>query len=95
MRIKHAFIVAILSMFVWQGVADAASISTRVRILESKVAKHDKEIKMSEQSRQDNNAKVDKGLAKIQALENKLTKILKEEEKQKNVDRTDKRYAFP
>ena len=45
MVLKRIIIATVLSLFVWQGVADAASISTRVRILESKVAKQHKQIK--------------------------------------------------
>ncbi|BCN92955.1 hypothetical protein THMIRHAM_07400 [Thiomicrorhabdus immobilis] len=95
MIFKKVFVATILSLFVWQSVADAASISTRVRILESKVAKQDKQIKASEQSQKNSEAKVDKSLAKMQALEKKLSKLLKEDGKEKTAERADKRYAFP
>lgn len=95
MTLKKTLVVTILSLFVWQSVADAASISTRVRILESKVAKQDKKIKASEESQKHSEAKVDKSLAKMQALEKKLSKLLKEDNKDKIVERADKRYAFP
>ncbi|MDX1351436.1 MAG: hypothetical protein R3254_00390 [Thiomicrorhabdus sp.] len=93
--VKRIFVVMTLSLFMWQSVADAASISTRVRILESKVAKHEKTMKASQQSQQESAQKVDKGLAKIQALEKKISKLLKDEESGKDVERADKRYAFP
>jgi len=79
MIVKKVIVGLVLSMFVWQGLADAASISTRVRILESKVAKQDKVIKDSAQSQQDSAVKVDRSLAKIQALEKKLSKFMDDE----------------
>lgn len=95
MVLKRIIISTVLSLFVWQGVADAASISTRVRILESKVAKQDKQIKSSVQSQQSSAAKVDRSLAKMQALEKKLSKLLEDEKKGASAERSDKRYAFP
>jgi len=95
MVLKRIIIATVLSLFVWQGVADAASISTRVRILESKVAKQDKQIKSSVESQKNSAAKVDRGLAKMQALEKKLAKLLENEKKEASVERSDKRYAFP
>ncbi|MEA1988263.1 MAG: hypothetical protein U9N57_03495 [Pseudomonadota bacterium] len=95
MVLKRITIATVLSLFVWQGVADAASISTRVRILESKVAKQDKQIKSSVESQKSSAAKVDRSLAKVQALEKKLAKILKDEQKGASAERSDKRYAFP
>ena len=95
MVLKRIIIATVLSLFVWQGVADAASISTRVRILESKVAKQHKQIKSSVESQKSSAAKVDRSLAKMQALEKKLAKLLKDEKKGASAERTDKRYAFP
>jgi uncharacterized coiled-coil protein SlyX len=65
-----------LSLFIWQGVADAASISTRVRVLESKVAKQDSKIKHSETLRQAQDAKIDKSLAKVKVIEKKVDLLL-------------------
>ena len=65
--IKQIFVTMVLSLFMWQSVADAASISTRVRILESKVAKHDRREKATEKSQKESAMKVDKSMAKIQA----------------------------
>ena len=85
-----------LSFFVWQGVADAASISTRVRVLESKVAKQDSKIKQSEELRQAQDSKIDKSLVKVKALEKKVDKLLKgKESNEHDVGIADKRYAFP
>jgi len=95
MIIKKVVIATVISLFVWQSVADAASISTRVRILESKVAKQDKQIRSSTKSQQESLAKVDKSLTKMKALEKKIDNILKKEKKAKAAPTTDKRYAFP
>ncbi|WP_019556756.1 hypothetical protein [Thiomicrorhabdus arctica] len=85
-----------LSLFVWQGVADAASISTRVRVLESKVAKQDSKIKQSEYLRRAQDSKIDKSLAKVKVIEKKVDKLLKGEEGvERKSQRADKRYAFP
>ena len=96
MMIKKMAIASLISLFVWQSVADAASISTRVRILESKVAKHDKQIKSSARSQQESEARVAKSLSKVKAIERKLNKMMQEQEEKKNAKPlTDKRYAFP
>jgi len=96
MIVNKIFVGAVLSMFMWQGIADAASISTRVRILESKVAKQNKVIKNSSESQKDSAIKVDRGLAKIRALEKKLSKLMSEDKSHsKNAERSDKRYAYP
>ncbi|NPA71881.1 MAG: hypothetical protein GXO35_03510 [Gammaproteobacteria bacterium] len=87
----------VLGLFIWQGVAEAASISTRVRVLESKVSKQDKKIKLSERSRRAQEIKVDKSLAQVHALEKKVEGLLKAAKSSKKIKRrsTDKRYAFP
>lgn len=90
------FISLFLSLFIWQGVADAASISTRVRVLESKIAKQDYKIKQSETLRQAQDSKIDKSLAKVKGIEKKVDKLLKGKEGMEyKVERADKRYAFP
>jgi len=95
MIIKQFVVASVLSIFVWQGVADAASISTRVRILESKVSKQDKKIQASHEAQKHSSAKVDKGLAKMAALEKKLTKLIKESKEPDVKTKTDSRYSFP
>lgn len=85
-----------MSAFTWVSVAEAASISTRVRILESKVAKHDKAMDEAMQSQQVSEANVNKSLAKMKSLEKKMNKLLDEKSKSNKVQqRSDKRYAFP
>jgi len=86
----------VLGLFIWQGVADAASISTRVRVLESKVAKQDKVIKNSLKSLQSREAKVEKVLIKVKELEKKVDSLLpKKGQNRRRLERADKRYAFP
>lgn len=96
MNIKSVFIISILTAFSLQSVAEAASISTRVRILESKVAKHDKAMKDAIKSQKGSEAQVAKSLAKVKALEKKVDKLIKEKEQRKKPKHMeDKRYAFP
>lgn len=96
MILNKIIIASVLSLFVWQGVADAASISTRVRILEHKVAKQDRVIRTSVKSQKASSAKADKSLAKVKALEKKVAKLLQDKKKVNKVaERSDKRYAFP
>ncbi len=85
----------VLGLFVLQSIAEAASISTRVRILEGKVAKHDKVIKQSLKSIQSKERQTEQTLAKIQALEKKVDRLLKKNTQKKRFEPADKRYAFP
>ncbi|GKT11096.1 MAG: hypothetical protein ISEC1_P0059 [Thiomicrorhabdus sp.] len=86
----------VIGIFVWQGVADAASISSRVRILESKISKQNFKIKQSMGINSLQSAKVDKSLVKIKALEKKVNRLLKSSKKAKiKAGRLDKRYAYP
>ncbi len=92
----RVLILLFLSLFVWQGVANAASISTRVRVLESKISKQDGKIKQSETLRQAQDSKIDKSLAKVKVIEKKVDKLLKGKEGvEHQIERADKRYAFP
>ncbi len=96
MNLKSVLVALFLSVFIWQGVADAASISTRVRVLESKVSKHDKQLKESSRSVQESEAKMQKSLAKMKALEKKMKQMLDDEvAKKERASQGDKRYAFP
>lgn len=82
--------------FTLQGIAEAASISTRVRVLESKVAKQDRHIKQSLKNQKMSEVKMKSSLAKMQALEKKMKKMLEQQKQDKKKGPlTDKRYAFP
>lgn len=96
MNIKSIFIIAFISTFTWQSVAEAASISTRVRILESKVAKQDKAMSDAIKSQQMSEATINKSLAKMKALEKKMNKLVEEKSESKKPQLNhDKRYSFP
>lgn len=85
----------ILSVFIWQSIAQAASISTRVRVLEGKVSKQDRAIKNSLNALEARSSKVEQSLKKVDALEKKVDKLLKGADGKKRGERADKRYAFP
>lgn len=92
--LKKILIGSFVSLFILQGVAEAASISSRVRVLESKVYKQDKKIRAATQAQQQGIAKADKSLSKVQSLERKLNALIKEQKKEVKPPK-DKRYAFP
>lgn len=97
MKTYKLMIPVVLGLFVWQGVADAASISTRVRVLENKVAKQDRQIKQTLRQAQGlSKEHVDKTLAQVKALEKKVDVLLKNsEDAKRKASSSDKRYAFP
>ncbi|MEA3405594.1 MAG: hypothetical protein U9R28_07640 [Pseudomonadota bacterium] len=82
-------------LFAWMGVAEAASISTRVRILESKVSKFDKKAATESTARKAFETKVNKKLTSVDDLQKQVEKIVKQMEKKKKGQLVDKRYAFP
>ena len=96
MNLKPVLFISFITVFTWQGIAEAASISTRVRVLESKVAKHDKQLKNSVRASKESEAQMERSLAKMKALEKKMKKMLEEQSAQKQKKEiSDKRYAFP
>jgi hypothetical protein len=84
----------VLGLFTLQGIAEAASVSTRVRILESKVNKQNKLIKQQTRATQQQNVKLDKGLKDVEDLKAQVEKFMRDAEK-KNKSKEDKRYAYP
>ncbi|MDG6773385.1 hypothetical protein QCB45_03495 [Thiomicrorhabdus sp. ZW0627] len=96
MRKQKIIIVSLLiAFFTWMEVAQAASISTRVRILEGKVSKHDKKIKSEAAARQVYEKKVDGKLGVVDDLEKKVKKIMSEMHADKASKGDDKRYTYP
>jgi len=74
----------------------AASISTRVRVLESKVATQSKSVKQLKSDYQTQTKMVKTELSKIQSLEAKLDQLIESRvNKSKQEVLEDKRYAFP
>lgn len=94
MKKLSLFVFLLIGLFTLQSVAEAASISTRVRILESKMYKQGKLIKKQTQETQRQNVKLDKGLKEIQELKAQVETFMKEAEKKKK-NKQDKRYAYP
>lgn len=86
-------IVGFIAFFGLQQVL-AASISTRVRVLESKVAKQDRVVKSLRSDYSNQSTLVKSELSKIRALEDKVDALIKTKKSGPKVVE-DKRYAFP
>lgn len=92
---KRMILACFLVLFGIQEVM-AASISTRVRVLEGKVAKQDKVMQSLQQDYASQSTQVNAELSKIRALENKVDQLIKAQDSQKTQQgASDKRYAFP
>lgn len=91
---KGIVILMLIGFFGLASVAEAASISTRVRILESKVSKQNKVLRNHARESQQQNAKLDQGLKEVRELKVQVEKFMKEAEKKKK-GQDDKRYAYP
>jgi cell shape-determining protein MreC len=74
--------------------AAAASISTRVRILEAKVKKHDRKIRANTHAIEQQKKRLTAGLAKVNQLEKRVDH-LQQMLQRKQRPKQDKRYAFP
>lgn len=93
---KKLVIVFFTSMFVFQGIAEAASVSTRVRILESKVYKQDKKIKQYSRQQKQLKSRVDVGLQEIKDINFQVKSFMKNVDvKKKNTSKSDMEYSFP
>lgn len=96
MRIRAFIVTVFISFFVMQSIAEAASISTRVRILESKVYKQNKQIDKQEKHNKAQDVRLEKGLKKIETLKYEVETFIRQTEiakKKKSIE--DKNYAFP
>lgn len=88
----------LMALFIFQGVAEAASISTRVRILESKTYKLGKEIRQQKSLNAEQSDKLDRGLQEVHRLKRKVEKFMADSEKkqkQQKIDDPSNRYAYP
>ncbi|WP_294945809.1 hypothetical protein [Sulfurivirga sp.] len=72
----------------------AASISTRVRILEHKVRKHDRQIRANSHAVQRQQKQLRAGLAKVDRLNRRVEQLEKRVE-QLSHPKQDPRYSFP
>ncbi|MDX1796484.1 MAG: hypothetical protein R3219_07145 [Hydrogenovibrio sp.] len=84
----------LIGLLAFQTIAEAASISTRVRILESKVYKQGKQIDRQIRENKYQNAKLDKGLAEIKTLKGQVEEFMRDAKK-KEEHEADNRYSFP
>ena len=89
-------IVALMAIFAVQSVAEAASISKRVRVLEVKVSKQNKLIRQQTRATQKQTAKLDKGLKEMEELRLEVERFMRRAElKKKKKSDVDWRYAYP
>ncbi|CAN8140313.1 hypothetical protein J3998_12305 [Thiomicrorhabdus sp. 6S2-11] len=101
MRKTMVMTVVLSALILFEGVAAAASISTRVRILEGKVAQQERTVKQVSQSSEAQQQRFDQGMNKVQQLERKVKTLDKKftdqfEQKHKQASSgQDKRYAYP
>ncbi len=94
---KLSIIISIfICLFVLEGVAEAASVSTRVRILESKSYKHSKQIKQQVRDQKKLVVRVDKGLQEIEDVKLQVERFIsKAETKKKKQGRMSPGYSYP
>ena len=96
---KKAIVTAIVAaMFGWQSIAEAASISTRVRILESKVQKHAQLLEQHKKQRSQYQQQMQKNLQEMRALKKEVEAKLDPPESEKpsvHAKRSPLRYAYP
>jgi len=99
MKKIHIAIIALIAVFGLQSVAYSASISTRVRILEGKVAKQAKLIKKQTVTNRRSQADLKTGIKEVQDLKKQLELFMKQqaanEHKKRAKGLVDKRYSYP
>jgi len=84
-------------LFTFQTIAEAASISTRVRILEGKVYKQSKLIKQQARQNRSYSKELKNGLKDIEQLKLEVKDFIRQQEANKKKKKTfkDHRYSFP
>lgn len=76
-KITHgAFFSIFISVFAFCSVAQAASISTRVKNLENQVSKQDKTLKQGQSAIKAQDAKIAKSLSTVKTLEKKVADMV-------------------
>lgn len=103
MRLRSLVILGLILLFGIQSVSYAASISTRVRILESKVSKNVKELKRQSKENHQHAAQLQQGLKQMEEFRAQFEAFVEQqeaeaEEKKNKQDKSqlvDKRYAYP
>lgn len=74
------FIVLLITLFTWQSYVEAASISSRVRVLESKVKSNAYKITKQNKTHKKQLAEVKKGFKDLEALKKQI-KLLSKKQK--------------
>lgn len=95
---KITLVVSVMvAMFTFQTIAEAASISTRVRILEGKVYKQSKLIKQQARQNRSYSQDLKNGLKDIEQLKLEVKNFMRQQETNKKKQKTskDNRYSFP
>lgn len=91
---KQRFIIgAVIGLFAWSELIHAASISTRVRVLEGKVAKFDNQIRAESSARKAYEHKLDEKLGSVEQLQRQVDKLSKQLDGKNGGE--DRRYTFP
>lgn len=87
----------LIGVFAFQGIAEAASISTRVRILEGKTYKLGKEVRQQQKENAAQSDKLDRGLQEIHTLKRKVEKFMQDNASKHKSQQEDpsNRYSFP
>ena len=84
-----------IMLFTWVGIIEAASISTRVRILEGKVSQFDKRASTENSARQALEARLNEKLTTVDDLKFRVDKMSKQMEQRGSGKFEDNRYTFP
>lgn len=101
MKYKQVSAVVLIVLMFWYSVASAASISTRVRVLETKVAKQDNVIKQQSVSQKKSLNDMTDGLKQVEDLKLQVELLVRQQSKQLKASQkpdlpmVDKRYAYP
>ncbi|PLA74922.1 hypothetical protein CYQ88_03190 [Hydrogenovibrio sp. SC-1] len=98
-KIANIISVSLLVAFALQSTADAASISTRVRILEGKVYKQSKLLEQQSSQTQSYSKELKRGLQELEILKREVKGLKQKEQKttkKKKLDpQVSKPYSFP
>lgn len=97
-KIVNIVSVMLLVAFALQSTADAASISTRVRILEGKVYKQGKLLQQQSSQTQSYSKELKRGLQELEILKREVKTLKQKEQKEakkKPAQQASKPYSFP
>ena len=95
MKKTYIVIGLLISTIVLQSVAVAASISSRVRVLETQSYKQNKQMQQQSKNQQQLKKTVNEGLQKIKDLTLKVEKSIKNAKKENRIIKASTDYYFP